>query len=182
MVNQWSTTLVALIAVLPLLVGCGSSKGPANNGLSEAELAKVMEADKEAAAKAPAPEVTAKKLIESLTADPAAGASASKAIFARPQIVTGVVVDRSPEGSGTPFLTLDGGSQDDKAHKLKFNFDQGRKEDIAAVKVGDNVRLIGSSDGEIKEGTLEFKECVYYPQGPAMPAGSGGPPPIPQSK
>lgn len=182
MVHQWSITLAAFIAVLPFLVGCGSSKGPANNGLSEAELAKVMEADKEAAAKAPAPEVTAKKLIESLTADPAAKESGSKAIYARPQIVTGVVVDRNPEGSDSFFLTLDGGTQDDKTYKLKFNFDQSRKEDIAAVKVGDSVRLIGSIDGELKQSTLEFKDCVYYPQGPAMPAGSGGPPPIPQSK
>ena len=75
-----------------------------------------------ALAKAPAPEIAATKLIESLTAEAATAAPVKKSLAAQPQVVTGVVVDRSAEGGDSSYLTLDGGTQKDTAFKLKFHF------------------------------------------------------------
>ena len=114
MSQQWPVICAVLISVLPLSLGCGSASTSTNNGLSNAELDKMMDDAKGEAAKAPAPEIAATKLIESLTGEAAAAAPVKKSLAEQPQVVTGVVLDRSPEGGDSSYLTLDGGTQKDK--------------------------------------------------------------------
>ncbi|MFN0016820.1 MAG: hypothetical protein ACKVP0_01095 [Pirellulaceae bacterium] len=166
MAHQWLCSLIALVLVLPHLFGCGSSggtSGGSGSGLTPAELEKMMADEKGATAMAPGPEVTAEKLLESLMAEPSTSGSAKKAVAERKQIVTGTVLDRSPKEAESGYLTLDGGTHNGKPCKLKFQFAINAFEDVADVKVGDKTRIMGSTDGEIKEDTLEFKECYYRP-------------------
>ncbi|MCE9529460.1 MAG: hypothetical protein K8R36_25710 [Planctomycetales bacterium] len=184
MVRQWSILSVVVTALVPVLFGCGSSSGPpTGKGLSDAELAKIMEGAKEDAANVPGPEITASALMESLLADPKGAGTGKEAIAGRKQMVTGKVIERSPEGSESSYLTVDGGTHNGKACKLKFNFAGDQREEIVDVKIGQNVRLVGKSNGEHKEDTLEFNECIGHFTGqPNFPPGGGGPPPLPKSK
>jgi hypothetical protein len=179
MAHQWLCSLTALLLVLPVVLGCGSSGGSNNNsGLSDKELAKMMEGAKEAAARAPGPDVTAEKLLESLTAEPSIAGPAKEAVAKKLQAVTGVVADRNSEKGESCYLTLDGGTHQGKAYKLKFNFSNNQHEEIVSVKVGDKARIVGATDGEIKNDTLEFKECIFYPANETQ-LSPGSPPPMP---
>jgi hypothetical protein len=177
--HRWFFLLSALVAVL-LLLGCGTSSS-SNSGVTEAEIAKMMEDAKAEAAKLPAFETPAEEMVDLLTSDPSSAGPAEQGLagikqglVGKRRIITGVVVDRSPEMSDSPFLMLDGGTHNSKAYKVKFNFTDGNREELKAVTIGDSVRVEGISDGELKDDTLEFKECVLNPVNQPASTGSDG--------
>lgn len=183
MVHQWIFSLTALLLAVPLSLGCGSS-GSSNKGtgLSAAELEKMMEADKEEAAKAAAAQVTAKELVESLAADPSKAESARSALAGKKRLVKGTVIERSAEESDSPFLILDGGTQKDQAYKVKFIFAKDQASEIASAKVGDTVQISGTTAGYLEDATLEFNGCTLDQPGMAPPSGSPSLPPVSNSK
>jgi hypothetical protein len=168
--HRWVFLLTALVAV-PLLLGCGSSSS-SNSGLTEAELAKIMESAKTDPSYVPIFETPAEELLALLISDPQA--AAKRALAENRRIVTGVVVSCSPDESDGPFLMLDGGTHQGKTFKVRFNFTDRHREELKSVKVGDSVRVAGNSDGEIKEETLEFNECVLSPATQAADGDAAG--------
>jgi hypothetical protein len=183
MVGHWSCSLTTFIVVLPLLCGCGSSGNASkSNGMSADQLAKMMEADQAEAAKAAGIEVTAKELLKSLTADPSTAKPFKEAIAGRRRIIKGDVLERSPEEGETCYLTMDGGTQNGKAYKVKFNFGKEQQPEIASFKVGDTVQILGVTEGEVKDDTVAFDECSIYREGVKPNGGMPAPLALPKQK
>ena len=168
------TLAVAAVALsLAAAHGCRYYSNEPPAGLSEADIKKMMEADPSAGPVAPRIlESTAEETMETLS-DSSAAEAQMKALKNNPRRMIGKVLEKSAEGSETPFLILDGGTHRGMAYKVKCIFPATEGNTLKEIKAGDEVRVEGKCESDLAGDTLELKNCVLAgadaPQTPAAP-------------
>ena len=160
MISRRLFAAAGLAAVFIGAQGCGyySSKPEDENGLTDAQLKKMMEDAKDA--KPTVLETTAEETIELLT-DPETADGAAKVLKEFRRRVVGKVLERCPDNSVSLFVILDGGTHKKRAYKVWCTFAADQREAVKQIKAGDEVRLEGASDSVLKEDTLELTNCVF---------------------
>ena len=149
----------ALAASFVAAQGCRYYSNTPDPGTTDADIKRMMEPDKSAGPPKPVVvESTAEEMLDLLT-DPMAAATAQRDFAKFRRLLTGKVVERSPDGSESPHAILDGGTHQGQAYKVKCIFTADQRDEIKSLRVGETVQIEGTSDGVIKEGTVEVTDC-----------------------
>jgi len=159
MISHQVLRLLCLISILGCAAGCGSGeKDPV--GVTEEQLKKSMESAPGSEDAGPRIlETTAEETISPL-ADPMAAEVAREALAAGPRRITGKILELSSADASPAYVVLDGGNHGGKAYKIKCILAKNQSGALKTLKAGAETKVEGTSDGVLKENTLEFKDCV----------------------